>query len=198
MKKCVTCKKEKPLEEFYNDKRAKDGKTFDCKECRRAANKKTHEKHKEKINAYRREVYYKENKETINERNRQNYEKNRERDLQKSAEWYYENRDIISQKRKEKWDSNPELKEKAKVRRREYDKKDPWKRKFYNKYRLAVAQGKIKVMDKCQLCGSKENIEGHHPDYKDPYNVTWLCRLCHRGIHSKRMGLHPISNKNNS
>lgn len=32
-KKCSKCNQEKPLDAFYTDKRAKDGKTWKCKEC---------------------------------------------------------------------------------------------------------------------------------------------------------------------
>lgn len=33
MKKCVKCGEEKPLDEFYNDKKQTDGKTVYCKSC---------------------------------------------------------------------------------------------------------------------------------------------------------------------
>ena len=33
MKKCCTCKQEKPLDSFHKDKTSKDGHTYRCKEC---------------------------------------------------------------------------------------------------------------------------------------------------------------------
>lgn len=34
----------------------------------------------------------------------------------------------------------------------------------------------------CQLCKS-EYSEMHHPNYRDPRNVEWYCRRCHRSMH---------------
>lgn len=35
----------------------------------------------------------------------------------------------------------------------------------------------------CVVCGSKENIEGHHEDYSKPRDITWLCRNHHYERH---------------
>ena len=32
----------------------------------------------------------------------------------------------------------------------------------------------------CSICGSTENLEWHHNDYSDPYDVSRVCRSCHR------------------
>ncbi len=50
MKTCTSCDEEKPLEEFYNSKKGPLGKSYDCKECRKAYNKKRRE---ESIDEYR-------------------------------------------------------------------------------------------------------------------------------------------------
>lgn len=34
----------------------------------------------------------------------------------------------------------------------------------------------------CTSCGASP-AEKHHPDYAQPLNVTWLCRLCHLALH---------------
>ena len=34
------------------------------------------------------------------------------------------------------------------------------------------------------MCGSIENIQGHHADYSGPLKVTWLCVLCHSRLHA--------------
>lgn len=36
-KKCKKCGKNKPFDKFYNAKKNHDGKTYDCKECVKAA-----------------------------------------------------------------------------------------------------------------------------------------------------------------
>lgn len=42
----------------------------------------------------------------------------------------------------------------------------------------------------CSLCGSKENIERHHPDYSMPWLWVWLCRTCHRLFERGLKSLH--------
>jgi len=35
----------------------------------------------------------------------------------------------------------------------------------------------------CEKCGTTERVHAHHDDYREPYNVHWLCYLCHKGTH---------------
>lgn len=35
----------------------------------------------------------------------------------------------------------------------------------------------------CEGCGSVADVQGHHSDYSKPYEVDWLCRLCHGAEH---------------
>lgn len=46
MKRCTKCKIEKSLEEFYKNKKMKDGYSYNCKECTREANSKACEKYR--------------------------------------------------------------------------------------------------------------------------------------------------------
>jgi hypothetical protein len=42
----------------------------------------------------------------------------------------------------------------------------------------------------CEVCGSREGVEGHHEDYSKPLDVRWLCREHHKALHAfKRVGL---------
>ncbi len=54
--------------------------------------------------------------------------------------------------------------------------------------RAAVRSGRIKKSDHCEICNKKlpvRKIEGHHWNgYSDPYDVLWLCRMCHMEKHS--------------
>jgi hypothetical protein len=34
----------------------------------------------------------------------------------------------------------------------------------------------------CMACGSHDS-EMHHPDYRQPLLVEWLCRTCHLALH---------------
>lgn len=48
-----------------------------------------------------------------------------------------------------------------------------------------VNNGRIERPRLCSECGiAKDRIEGHHPDYAQPLKVTWLCRKCHRDLHT--------------
>lgn len=61
---------------------------------------------------------------------------------------------------------------------------DKKRRKAIGKVRQAVLSGKIIKPEKCSQCNdNKGRIEGHHPDYKKPLAIIWLCRFCHRKMH---------------
>ncbi len=46
-----------------------------------------------------------------------------------------------------------------------------------------MKQGFVKRLS-CEVCGSKENIEGHHDDYTKPLDVRWLCKVHHVEHHN--------------
>lgn len=54
---------------------------------------------------------------------------------------------------------------------------------------LAQKKGKERDLYTCQVCGSKEQVEGHHIlDYQyggaaDIDNIVTLCRNCHKKVH---------------
>lgn len=48
----------------------------------------------------------------------------------------------------------------------------------------ALRSGKLEKPDRCQNCGDKSPLHGHHPDYSKPLSVVWLCVPCHRQIHA--------------
>jgi hypothetical protein len=37
--------------------------------------------------------------------------------------------------------------------------------------------------DLCEQCHEREAKHAHHPDYKKPLNVIWLCIRCHQRLH---------------
>jgi hypothetical protein len=50
----------------------------------------------------------------------------------------------------------------------------------------AVGKAKLKgrlVPEPCEVCGTTENVEAHHPDYSKPLDVQWLCFTHHRELH---------------
>ena len=50
MKTCSKCKEQKPLDEFYRNRRTKDGKASWCKECHRARSREYGRTHREEVN----------------------------------------------------------------------------------------------------------------------------------------------------
>ena len=45
----------------------------------------------------------------------------------------------------------------------------------------------------CYFCGATTELEMHHPDYRFPLRVYWLCRSCHRKLDGMtKLGLEAI------
>jgi hypothetical protein len=57
--------------------------------------------------------------------------------------------------------------------------------KKYGSTELTRAHNAVRSLKKqpCVICGKKET-QAHHPDYKQPKNVVWLCIQHHKQIHS--------------
>lgn len=51
----------------------------------------------------------------------------------------------------------------------------------HKRLHLAVKRGLL-TPKPCQICG-KHPAEGHHPNYKKPLEVIWLCRSHHQKLH---------------
>ena len=48
-----------------------------------------------------------------------------------------------------------------------------------------VRRGAMNKPDRCEKCGKKARLDGHHDDYARPDAVRWLCRSCHMKWHSE-------------
>ena len=51
--------------------------------------------------------------------------------------------------------------------------------------KVYVKRGKVKKPKRCELCGGRGKLHGHHHDYDKPLDVRWLCPPCHRWAHPK-------------
>lgn len=58
---------------------------------------------------------------------------------------------------------------------------NPEKRKAQKALLYAIESGKI-IRQPCSVCNNPKS-HGHHPDYKLPYDVIWLCAQHHKDIH---------------
>ena len=65
-----------------------------------------------------------------------------------------------------------------------------WRQKHPTRYaaHLAVAvalrDGRLERQP-CEVCGSTENVDAHHPRYDRPLDVQWLCRTHHVRLHRR-------------
>lgn len=46
----------------------------------------------------------------------------------------------------------------------------------------AVADGSLVKPERCR-CGSTKRLNAHHEDYARPFDVSWLCGVCHSARH---------------
>lgn len=112
-KTCTKCKEEKPLDEFYEDRR-KDGRhSPQCKECTKARGKKYRQDNFEIVKAFKKK-YSRENSVEIAEKSKQWREDNPDRvkaqyryNSEKSKKWSQNNPDKISKRNKRYRQNNP-------------------------------------------------------------------------------------------
>lgn len=47
----------------------------------------------------------------------------------------------------------------------------------------AIKRGELVRPDACEGCGLEVKLQVHHPDYRKPLEIEWLCAPCHRAWH---------------
>ena len=95
---------------------------------------------------------------------------------------------------------NPDLREKDRAAARVWTKKNPDKAAAYkrahnlrhpdrakarNRITSLLSRGKIIKPTACKKCGKSGPVEAHHPDYRKPLYVIWICKPCHLQAHGK-------------
>ena len=66
-----------------------------------------------------------------------------------------------------------------------YNTRYPLKKATHYLFGNAIRDGKITRQESCSECGSTKKIEGHHDDYSKPFDVRWLCEVCHKKWHKQ-------------
>ena len=69
----------------------------------------------------------------------------------------------------------------AASRRRWRDPIERAKKLARRRVQKAVAAGKIQKQP-CAECGTLD-VQAHHRDYANPFDIMWLCKVCHRKKH---------------
>jgi hypothetical protein len=50
-------------------------------------------------------------------------------------------------------------------------------------HKLAQRLLRSKRLEFCEICHTRRVEHAHHPDYKKPLEVAWLCARCHQRLH---------------
>jgi len=204
MKRCSKCGEEKPREEFYADKRAKDGLFSSCKVCFRETDKASYRKHHKKRLEYQAK-YRAENPKKIAERNKRWMNNNPEKRAAIKKRSDMKRREAISQYNAEYYERTREaqLKRAAEYlsqnREAIYARRDPKKHAEYGRKRramlLAVYVAPVdedeviqRYLGRCGICDlpAKGPIEFDHiiplarGGTHEPDNVQLTHRLCNR------------------
>ena len=153
MKVCTRCKEEKHFDEFYTNRKVRDGKDYRCKSC---------------VAEYR-----KNNLERCRKIGLKSYYKNQSKNKKRAREYYYKNKDRINELSK-----TPHGREMSKKGVNSYSSKHPDRHKTHVEFALAKRSGLLEKKP-CEICGTDKKIHGHHEDYNKPLDVNWLCRSCH-------------------
>lgn len=115
--------------------------------------------------------YYLANREALIEYARE-YQKQHPRQAKEAKRRYREvHRDNCSEATRN-WQKRNAMKVKEINRR--YRERNPEKTIAWSKARS------VSLSEKCEECGSTENLEHHHPDYSKPLFTITLCRSCHQ------------------
>lgn len=156
--KCNKCQLEKVPEAFHAKKKI-------CKECRKAYSRANYYKIAEKLSVRRKEIRSKK-KDELNQKARDRYWKNRESLLEKARK-------------------RPSYRKVDNEKANTYRLKNLDKARARQAVSRALKNGRLIKPFRCSLCNSEEKLDAHHADYERHLDVVWVCRTCHKKLHSK-------------
>lgn len=70
-----------------------------------------------------------------------------------------------------------------KLTEKEKEKLYKLKRRAWDSIMTELRAERLKKLNHCIICESKNDIHKHHEDYEKPYDILWLCAKCHGKIH---------------
>lgn len=171
MKKCGSCKLEKPYEEFNKRKASVDGYANMCRECNRKYQKKYNVNNSDRLSDYKKtwrennreymkdylKDYYKSNKETLNQKKKEYYNLNKSYFNELGKKYYQDHKKELLQwhkeHNKERYYNNPEYNLQVKVRRR-----------LWSFFKNKSKTGRTKEMLGCSWDQLKNHLESQFKD----------------------------------
>lgn len=174
MRICRRCKEEKDDKEFGRLKSSKDGVNPRCRRCccesvkNSTPSPESIEKKKKYVAEWQK--------------------RNREKRLEQSRDWYARNLDkarAMSLEATKKYFKTERGKKLRRERGEKWKKENPEKALTQSRFKDAVRYGKIIRPNQCENCKEICVPHGHHEDYDKPYDVVWLCEICHFYLHHK-------------
>ena len=119
---------------------------------------------------------YREHRTQVIARTREYYQVHKSEILKRKLEHYKPKRPIRSKAEQEQARAQAQLE----ITQR-------WQRQYPDKLVAECVARRHTVLGKeCSICGSKENLQRHHPDYSKPLEVVTVCCKCHCQIHPRR------------
>jgi len=194
-KLCHKYKILKDLIEFYKDKSRKDGLTDKCKECNSIYIEEYYIKNSEKLKRRTRK-WRKDNLKKKNKYDRKYQKEHREQYKNYNKKYQHSPKGQITKIKYVK--EHPEIGLQANIK--QLTKISNLFNKSLEEYKYAILYWSktVKKRDnKCQKCGSKENLEAHHMLHKAKFpelslninNGITLCLDCHYEVHGKQLNL---------
>lgn len=170
MKQCRICKEIKALSEFYRNSQMKDGHFSECRSCRAICHR----------------AYYQEHQAEILARHRK-YRKEHLAEAQVGHRKYYQEHraEVLAQNRKYRQTLRGRVVNAAS--RSRYSEEHPERTRACAAVNYAVETGRLIKPKTCENCGEAKPLHGHHQDYSQPLVVVWLCRSCHRRLHTSTL-----------
>lgn len=85
--------------------------------------------------------------------------------------------------KRNRYRQDPEFRQRVLATNQKYRDKYPERMVTQDKFYYAIESGLIKKQP-CFICGTMKNVQAHHNDYSNPYDVVWVCPKHHRRIHT--------------
>ena len=203
-KQCSSCKEIKPLSEFHNHRRKKDGKSNYCKACAKQRASSWYHKNLEHARTYHRK-YHAEHRNEIKEKRRIYFESHKSEKAIYDHEYRIKNREWILA-RQRRW--RQEHPDKNYAIQKRYKKRNPDKLRELRELRRAIKNGveaerftRIEIWERdrgiCHICGKYCDPNEWHLDHLIPLsrggshtreNVAVSHPRCNR-IKGNRLGL---------